>query len=197
MPEIILYLTKKDATSIVEWLNQDSDIAWIVKDSQQGNKFHWKAVQSIQTFEEATYCLWRVGAGHLRIPSGSHKIQDTVVLNPFIGWEQEIKSGAANTPWFGAAAPETFHFRFAEAGRESPDSLGRSGFNWIGNYFSVIGTSAPKECEQWWSRLKRFIKKNSTGIPWPNIHGEGKVGSYAFPEAYTQLQKGRSFDINP
>jgi len=197
MSEIILYLTKRDATSIVEWINQDCDTAWIVKESQQGNIFHWKAVQSINDFTSSEYCIWRVGSGHLRIPSGSSKIQDTVVLNPFIGWEQEIKSGIASTPWFGSAAPETFIFKFSETGRESPGSLGRSGFNWVGNYFRVIGMGAPKECEQWWSRLKRFIKKNSTGIPWPNIRSEGKVGAYAFPEAHAQLLKGRSFDINP
>lgn len=197
MAEIILYLTKNDADSIVEWINDESDIAWIVKESQEGNLYRWKAVHSIEAIQAREYCLWKIGSGTLRIPSGNHKTEDTVVLNPFKGWEQTLKESAAETPWFGAAAPETYTFTFRELGRESEGSIGRSGFNWIGNYFSVIGNPAPDECKKWWDRLKRYIKKNATGIPWPGDLGSGKTGAYAFPEAYNQLKKGRTKDVNP
>ncbi|WP_370052365.1 hypothetical protein [Neptunomonas sp.] len=197
MAEIILYLTKNDAESIVEWLNGESDIAWIVKESQEGKLYRWKAVHSIDAIQAKKYCLWKIGAGDLRIPSGNHEIEDTVVLDPFRGWEQRLNVSAAETPWFGAAAPETYTFTFLERGKEHEDSIGRSGFNWIGNYFSEIGNSAPDECKKWWERLKRHIKKNSTGIPWPGELGSGKTGAYAFPEAYDQLLKGRAKDVNP
>jgi len=197
MAEIILYLTKKDAESIVDWINHEKGIAWIVKESQDGKMYRWKAVNSIDAMQASEYCLWKIGEGPLRIPTGNHETEDMVVLAPFNGWEQTLEVASAETPWFGAAAPETFMFTFREHGRESENAIGRSGFNWIGNYFGVIGKPAPEECKKWWDRLKRHIKKNATGIPWPGDLGSGKTGAYAFPEAYAQLQKGRPKDVNP
>ena len=197
MTEIILYLTKNDAKAIVKWINDEKGIAWITKDSQVGNVYRWKAVNTIESMQGSEYCLWKIGAGTLRIPSGNHKTKDAVVLDPFLGWEQTLEESTAQSPWFGAAAPETFTFIFRENGRKSEDSIGRSGFNWIGNYYSVIGNSAPDDCKKWWERLKRYVKKNATGIPWPGDLDSGKTGAYAFPDAYEQLIKGRSKDVNP
>jgi len=143
MAEIILYLTKKDTESIVEWINHEDEVAWIVKESQNCNVYRWKAVNCIEEIKASEYCLWKIGAGNLRIPSGSHETEDTLVLDPFKGWEQTLDTDSAETPWFGAAAPETYNFTFREKGKEAENSIGRSGFNWIGNYFSIIGNSAP------------------------------------------------------
>lgn len=197
MAEIILYLTKKDASSIVEWINSEEGIVWIIKDSQQGLKYRWKAVSKIENVESKEYCLWKVDAGSLRIPSRRQEIDDAIVLDPFSGWEQTLDSERAEVPWFGAAAPETFGFVFRENGKEKDGSIGRSGFNWIGNYFSIIGNGAPDDCKKWWERLKRYVKKNSTGIPWPGEIGSGRTGAYAFEEAYTELINGRPKDVNP
>lgn len=197
MAEIILYLTTSDAKEIINWVNSESDIAWIVKDSQIGNTYRWKAVNEIHNVESKSYCLWYIGAGPLRVPSGSNDIKDALVLNPFVGWEQTLTTEIAEVPWFGAASPETFSFTFREFGRKNKDAIGRSGFNWIGNYFSIIDIPAPPECKKWWEKLKRHIKKNSVGIPWPGELGSGKVGAYAFPEAYKKLTDGCERDTNP
>lgn len=197
MAEIILYLTKSDAESIVEWINAEENIAWIVKDSQQGNVYLWKAIDKLERLESKEYCLWYKGSNAIRIPSESVDTEDTIVLDPFKGWEQTLDTDSAEIPWFGAAAPETFQFVFRESGKEFENSIGRSGFGWIGNYYSIIGNKAPDECKKWWERLKRYVKKNATGIPWPGELGSGKTGAYAFPEAYNQLLEGRPKDINP
>ena len=197
MAEIILYITNSDAESIVRWINDEDDVAWIVKESQKGCRYRWKAVYQINEVDEGEYCLWKVDAGSLRIPTGSIYTADAVVEDPFSGWEQTLENDTAEVPWFGAAAPETFGFTFREIGKEAENSLGRSGFHWIGNYFRVIGNGAPEESEKWWSRLKRYIKKSSTGIPWTKELGPGRTGAYAFPEAYEQLKAGRGKDINP
>ena len=197
MAEIILYLTRKDAVSVFEWLNEEKEIAWLVNQSSVGKKYTWQAVHRIESFEPREYCLWRIGTGPLRIPTGDIHTPDIEILDPFASWEQTLEKENAPVPWFGAAAPETFGFNFRENGRRNPEAIGRSGFTWIGNYFSSIGKNAPKECVSWWNRLRRHIKKNATGIPWPGPLGSGKVGSYAFPEAYTKLESGVERDINP
>lgn len=197
MPEIILYLTNNDANLVREWINSEPDIAWIVKEAQVGCSYRWKVANEIAEMESKDYCLWHKRSSPLTIPSGSSKIEDTVILNPYEGWSQTLDHENANTPWFGAAAPGPFDFRFRENGRESNHSIGRSGFTWLGNYFSSIGKSAPEVSEKWWQRLRRFVKKNGMGIPWPGPIGSGKVGAYAFPEAYDQILAGRARDINP
>ena len=197
MAEIILYITDSDARKIVSWLNAETSIAWIVKDSQRGRRYRWRAVNVLGEFSEGAYCLWKTDSGPLRIPSGAIEIEDKYVSDPFAGWSQDLNENAAQVPWFGAAAPETFEFVFRETGRSAENSIGRSGFHWIGNHFSAIGEGAPKESEKWWARLRRYIKKSSTGVSWPEPLGVGKTGAYAFPEAYEQLEAGRARDLNP
>ena len=190
-------MTISDTKLILDWINSEKSIAWIIKESQCNNVYRWKAVNEVNEIEPKEYCLWHTASGRLRIPSGSVDVEDEYVSNSFNGWEQTLKTNKEEVPWFGTAAPETFGFHFREKGKESENSLGRSGFTWIGNYFSVIGTSAPEESKKWWERLKKHIKKSATGIPWPGDIGSGKIGAYAFPEAYKQLSEGRSKDVNP
>ena len=197
MAEIILYLTKHDAESIVDWINSNNDLAWIIKQSQDENTYRWKAVSELSSVESKDYCLWKIDSGPLHIPSGSHDIDDTVVLDPYSGWEQSLNTTDADVPWLGAGSPETFCFVFREDGKEAENSIGRSGFSWIGDYFRPVGIHAPDESKKFWECLKRYIQKNSTAIPWPGELGSGRTGAYAFPEAYSQLLQGRPKDVNP
>ena len=197
MAEIILYITSTDSQSILEWINKEDEIAWIVNDSRKGNSYRWVAKRKIDSLKSREYCLWRIGTGPLRIPSGSNETPDTEILDPFAGWEQILDTEEATRPWFGSASPETFVFTFREHGRKGKKAMGRSGFTWIGNYFSSIGNPAPMECEKWWNKLKRYVKKNAIGVPWPGPIGSGKAGSYAFPEAFSLLESGKPRDINP
>ena len=198
MPNVILYLTPNDAQVITDWLNNDPNIAWIIKDQQNNCDYRWRAVDTISEVQSRAYCLWLKNSGPLRIPSGRHDTDDTEVADPFSGWDQRLDNGAAEEPWFGSAAPETFSFVFKTLGTEAADVIGRSSFNWIGNYFNVIGKGAPAESERWWGKFKRFLKKNAIGIPWPDdIDSGARTGAYAFPEAYNALSHGRPRDINP
>lgn len=197
MSEIIIYITSNDAETIRKWLNSDEDIAWIVKVKQEGCTYWWKAVDKLEEIRSGEYCLWHKASSPLNIPSRSSTIKDEIITDPYNGWEQILDNENEETPWFGSAFPGPYSFKFKELGSESENSIGRSGFNFIGNYFSVIGKPAPKVTMKWWERLRRFVKKNSTGIPWPGEIGSGKTGAYAFPDAYEQMISGRARDINP
>lgn len=198
MPATILYLTPNDAQVITDWLNEDANIAWIIKDRQNNCDYRWRAVDTVAEIQSGSHCLWLKTAGPLRIPSGRHDTDDTEVAEPFSGWDQRLDNEVADEPWFGVAAPETFSFTFKAQGSEADDAIGRSGFNWIGNYFRLIGQGAPVESERWWSKYKRFLKKNAIGIPWPeDLDSGARTGAYAFPEAYNEICHGRARDINP
>jgi hypothetical protein len=195
--EIIVYASFADANQIREWLNNEPYIAWLVKHDQQGRRYSWRAVQSVDGIGEGSYALWHTEAMRLTIPSGSPSISDTPVLDPYRGWTQTLDSEHADTPWFGGNLPGPVFFTWREKGCESPDSLGRSGFSWLGNRYASIGKPAAPIAARWWQRLKRYVATAAVPIPWPYGQKIGRLNAYAFPEALTHIRGGRHPDMNP
>ena len=196
MAEIIFYATPSDIQTLVDWINNEPRIAWIVKDAQSGNEYTWRAVDTVPHIEPATYALWHQDSAPLIIPSGSPDIPDVTVLDPFAGWKQTLDNPNATEPWFGALLPGPYSLIFKANGHERGGAIGRSGFAWNGNYFRSIGKGADAESEKWWNRLRRFIKKEAIGIPWPPDQA-GRTGAYAFPEACVRYREGTHLDSNP
>jgi hypothetical protein len=196
---MIVYATKRDADSIRTWINGEPEIAWIVKVSEQGCTYHWKAVHAIDAIEEQAYALWHVRSGRLNVPSGDLKIPDTLIADPFAGWSQTIKQPTGvSTPWFGSNLPGPYHFNFAEAGSEAPGSLARSDFSWHGDRFRPIGMPARPEAKRWWNKLRRFLLKSSVQVPWTNSKNSKRVVMvHVFPDAKQQIDRGRHRDLNP
>lgn len=197
MPEIIVYITQRDADALRDWLNAEPAIAWIVVESRSGCDVQWKAVHTIPTIASQDYCLWHTESGPLNIPSGSLETPDAHVLDPFVGWRQRLTDPHATVPWFGANLPGPYVFRFREKGCEAPDAIGRSGFLWSGDRFKAIGKVASPAARTWWTRLARHIRSNAAAVPWPYPKGIGRRIAYAFPDAHQHIRDGRPVDVNP
>ena len=197
MAELIVYASFTDADMIRMWLNDDPDIAWVIKEGQVGRKYRWRAVPSLTEIHEGAYALWHTKSMRLNIPSGSKSVPDAPVLHPYQGWTQTLDAEHAETPWFGGNLPGPVHFRWRETGCERTNSLGRSGFSWLANRYASVGKPAAPAASRWWQRLKRFVSKNAVPIPWPHDRQSGKAIAYAFPEALTQIRGGRYPDANP
>jgi hypothetical protein len=195
MAEIIVYASFSDAEVLRRWLNAESNVAWIVKTSQQGSLFHWKAQYAIDSIAEGSYALWNTKTGALRIPSGVAGAQGAVIASPFDGWSQTLKP-SSDAPWFGGL-PGPVLFRWREAGREKTDSLGRSGFHWLANRYAGIGERAHPEALKWWSRLKRFVATHAEAARWPLNSGSSPRRAYLFPGAAAEIKGGRHADTNP
>lgn len=195
--EIILYLTAADADCIREWINEETAVVWIVEAARAGRTYTWRAVDRLDSIRPQEYCIWHTAADKLTIPSGRHDLPDTEVLDPYRGWTQILERDDATSPWFGGNLPGPFTFSFSESGRSRPESLGRSGFHWAGDHYRSIGKPAHPEAKRWWEHLRRFIKSNSTSIPWPSGSENSKMRAYAFNEAYSQIRSGRPVDDNP
>jgi hypothetical protein len=196
LAEIIFYATGSDIETVVEWINDEPRIAWIVKEAEINKEYMWRAVERIPRIEARSYSLWHQDSQSLVIPSGSLDTPDTAILNPFAGWKQKLPHANSSTPWFGALLPGPYTLIYKERGHEKDGAIGRSGFAWNGNYFRSIGKGADVASEKWWNRLRRFIKKEAIGVPWP-AEGEGRTGAYAFPEAYVRYRQGTHLDANP
>jgi hypothetical protein len=194
---ILAYITKRDAEIIRQWLNLEPCIVWIVKREQTDHEYTWQALDVLPEIQPQAYSLWHRQSGELNIPSGSVDVPDKIVADPYAGWTQRLDTLDATTPWFGRNLPGPYHFRFAEMGKEAPGSIARSDFSWLGDYFRPIGQGASVETRAWWRRLGRFVRKNSTAIPWPFPQGVGRSVAFAFPDAYSEIRRGRRVDANP
>lgn len=198
MPEIIVYASFADVDVLRKWLNEEPDIAWVIKDDQHGCDYRWRAVHTVERMNEGSYALWHTKAMRLNVPSGSVSIPDAPVLNPFAGWTQTLDHEGAEVPWFGGNLPGPIHFTWRETGCESPNSLARSGFSWLANRYAAIGKPAAPMAIRWWQRLKRYVAKNAVAIPWPyQKQIDRPSNAYAFPDALTQISSGRQPDANP
>lgn len=195
---MIIYATKHDADAIRTWINDEPNIAWIVKVAEQDYTCHWKAVGAIEALEEQTYALWHIRSGSLNIPSGDRNIPDAIVADPFAGWFQTMQHSGGTSPWFGSNLPGPYSFTFAESGREAPGSLARSGFHWLEDRYKSIGKPAHPEAKLWWKKLRRFLEKSAIQVPWASVTNRKRIiMAYVFPEAKRQIDQGRHRDLNP
>jgi hypothetical protein len=193
---MILYMTAKDAEILRLWINDERSVAWIVEVARDGDKRTWRAVDRIDVLATVDYCLWHRDSGPLNVPTGEADIPDAIILDPMKGWTQTAVDQQATTPWFGANLPGPYVLQVRERGKESPGSLARSEFGWLGDYFRPIGKEAHPAAKRWWTRAQRFIKQQATAIPWPYPTGVRRR-AYAFPDAHTQIRDGRPLDVNP
>jgi hypothetical protein len=194
MSFILLHATVRDIEAVRTWLNDASEVAWIIKDGQSGDLHQWRAVKEIPQISQPEYALWHLPSGPLNIPSGKLGVPDTVVADPFAGWAQRLE-GVRWAPWFGANLPGPFHFHFRPIGREATDAVGRSGFSWAMDRFKSIGKPADVSAKAFWQRLRRFVASSSIRQPWPD--GSGRFSRHVFPEAEALQRAGHHLDINP
>ncbi len=196
MPELIVYATSHDGESIRDWINDDREVAWIVKTSEKAQAYGWRAQSRIERLLEQEYAIWHIESGPLIVPSGVVNTSDQLVEDPFVGWTQTLDRTGATAPWFGGNLPGPYLFRFRESGKEGPTSLGRSGFYWALDRFNAVGKPAHPYAKRWWNRLKRFVATHATEVGWPSP-ATASSKAFVFPDALNQKRAGRQFDVNP
>jgi len=196
MAEILIYMVEDDVPILVDWLNGEENVAWVLKVAQVGCLYRWQAFHTIASVAPGEYCLWHTQFQRLTIPSGSPRVMDTAILDPFLGWNQWLDHDRAQTPWFGALHPGPFHFCYNPKGHEAPNSIGRSGFSWLADYFRPIGHGADLDSKKWWQRLRRFVKKETVRVSWPPDI-DSRLRAYVFPRANEMHMLGTPLDVNP
>jgi len=87
--------------------------------------------------------------------------------------------------------------KVAPSGREPSSICGRSGFEWIGNHYAVLGSRAAKPTELWWKRLRRKVSQVGRKVPYGNDPDMAAHTLWALPAAYELLAQGAKADLNP
>ena len=191
MPWLPMYIDKSDHKLLIDWLSAEEDIAFIIGDGPK----KWKAVHSIEQYEDIRYCLWHIKSGPL--PLLCKNFPDGKISDPFKGWKEKRTGSDPSVPYFGPGHPGVYWLNAKTESLSSNDSLGLSSFEWIGNWYKPIGVEAPIVTKKWWERLKRWVKKNAIRIPrygeWDGDHPE----IWAFPSALESIKNGINRDGNP
>jgi hypothetical protein len=102
MPWLPIYIDKIDLKMLIDWINAEKNIAFI-----EGNgPKKWKAVNSIERYEDKRHCLWHCESGPL--PLLRKRLPDGKILDPFKGWKERRTGADSSTPYFGAGHPGVY-----------------------------------------------------------------------------------------
>ncbi len=184
-------MNQSDLRALVSWLNNESDIAFIVSD---GHK-KWKAVHAVESPCDQRYCLWHSASGPLSLPRKF--LPDGTVRDPWKGWKEKLTGADPTCPYFGVEHPWIYWLSAKTESDREPNALGLSAFGWIGNRYGAIGNPAPPKTKKWWERLKRWVKKQAVQIPREGPIDGSKAEIWAMPGALEEIKGGRARDNNP
>jgi len=191
MPWLPMYIDKLDLEMLINWLNEDINIAFIVAD---GSK-RWKAVSYIEKYEDNRHCLWHRESDPL--PLLRKLLPDGKISDPFTGWK-ETKTGAdPKVPYFGAGHPGVYWLNARVESINNSAYLGLSSFEWIGNRYRALGIEANPATKKWWERMQRWVKKQAVKIPRDGSWDGNNPEIWAFPSALRKIKSGRKRDSNP
>jgi hypothetical protein len=205
MPWLPLYLLDSDIDLLNAWLCKDQDVYFI----KQVDKNHWKLVKELKFKKEGfsnEYRLWHLPSGQIPlikerslsegVPIESLFKRATYdhVLNPFEPWSGRPCSNLSGLPFFEDDETKVFTLTIYNSNGLNHE-IRISGFEWLGNRYSIIGKGAEESTEKWWRRLRNFVKKNSIQIPRCN-DSSMKKEIYTFPKAIEAIKNGRPCSLN-
>jgi hypothetical protein len=179
-----IYATTVDFDWLRELLAVDGEIAFVVADGPR----RWRATLTIDKLPPGRHCLWHVPSGPLPLLNRAADAPPAHVPDPWRGWA-ELRTGVdPTTPYFGPGHPGIV---WLNARVEShPNCVALSSFEWIGNWYSIIGSPAPKVTEKWWQSLRRRIRKVATHVPRGGPGASTPPEIYALPDAQHKFEVG-------
>jgi len=181
MPWLPIYADEEDFQFILDWLNRNDEIAFIIS----GGAKQWRAVRTIPSFHSHRVCLWHVPSGPLPLHY-SRYAKPGQVVDPWDGWT-ELRSGADNTnPYFGPSYPGVIWFN---NGRR-PNTICLSSFEWAGNLHAKSGCPAPETTTKFWATLRNWTKKNAVRITRYGPLESPRPEIWAFRSALSAIRSG-------
>ena len=192
MGVIYLYIDEDDAKDVLKLLNEDLDLAFLIK----GKELEWKAVQTIQTLYSCR--IWHIPSGPLSVPYGKNE-PDVLIENPFDSWHQKPMETIRPLPKdypYPRIKPNTNFFDLSIY-LPKDDIVGLSTIQWVGDYNSVLGIKADESTKKHWLKLKRLFKKMMQKEIPRVTNSKSKLKAYCFPGAYQHIMDGGLRSSNP
>jgi hypothetical protein len=188
MPWLPMYLLGSDVEILLDHLDADEELAWVV-----GGSGRWRASARRAAAVGPRTALWHVPSGPLPLPSAEMMAAPDWIDDPWHGWS-ERRITDPDVPWFGPSSPKYYwlNLRTAEHG-----PIPISSFEWIGNRYRLIGRAADPATERHWRRLGRWAAKVGAKIPRSGPLNGPRPEVHAFPEALAAIAAGRGRAVNP
>lgn len=192
MPWLPMYIDATDAEALLGILNSDSSIAFIVRDGHG----RWRARNSVTALHQGRHCLWHHPSGPLPLVQPAALSKDEIP-DPWSGWVDATHAEQRETPYFGPGHPGVIWLNV----RANNDGthINISSFEWIGNHYAALGSSASPLTQKWWKQLNKNIKRLG-GVLVPRhgpIEGANKGTVWALPSALSRITNGATRDANP
>jgi hypothetical protein len=186
MPLVSFVADEDDFRTILAYLNDRPDVAFIVADGPG----RWRAVQTLDRIDVDRIALWHIPSGPLPLLQSKPSRPDERVHDPWGGWN-ELRAGAdSSEPYFGPGHPGVIWLQYNPKGRGTRHGVGISLFEWIGNYFSRIGQPASRETEEFWKDLRRWLTRQT-------MPQDSAGDSRAFPSAMAKIRAASQSKANP
>jgi hypothetical protein len=187
MPSIPFYALDADLDLVLDHLNADPEIAFIVANGPG----LWRAVERRAGLPTGHHLLWHRRGGS---PPLIDREGDGVIDDPLAGWEERVTSAIPGVPYFGSV-PMIIAFDVAhEKGKLVP----MSAFGWIGDRYRAIGQGAAKDTTKWWNALEKWIRERTREVRRGGAAGASAGGTVAaFPAAAARLDAGAPGELNP
>src|SRR5271155_379318 len=152
MPWLPMYLLPEDVPSLLELLNTDDGIAFLVSDGPN----RWIARRELIHLPVGRTALWHIPSGPLPLLDPKPSNQVCSILDPFSGWVEQRQGADPSTPYF-ADHPGALCLNLNLEGRDGGSICGLSSFEWIGNHYAVIGRPAPPQTVRWWKAFQARV----------------------------------------
>lgn len=201
MPSLALYLEVEDLRLLVDRIDSDDELAWIVPRRGGG----WVARPSLDIKLARWVTLWHTPGGPLPLlvpVAGSRRLERRGwIADPFAGWPDEF-GGAELEPRLGDP-PGVFRLRLCVRGGpgERPDQpeVGLSALGWIGRHYAAIGSVPEKSTERCWNRLRTWVMATGVRISRRDpLEAEraSRLDAFAFPAALAAIRAGMPRAVN-
>jgi len=193
---IPMYLESADMARLLAHLDDDPEIAWIVRDGGR-----WIAKQRLDRLPPRTICLWHIPSGPLPLfvpiestqrPGGFRPVQDEgMIEDPFAGWDDPF-GGELEEPRFGNPPGIVWLNLQMRGGPGRPDDgpIGISSFGWIGRRYALIGGVPAVSTSRWWRALRRWVAACAVRVPKEGPLDGPRPEIFAFPAALESIKAG-------
>ncbi len=198
MPWLPLFLERSDAELLLQRLNEDDEVAFLIANGPK----QWKAVKTLSALPDADYSLWHTLGAPLPMLVQGQFAPEGFVDDPWSGWTERCTGDDPTRPYFGAGHPSHVILNVktrtdGKPHRLAGEVIGLSGFQWIGERYKSVGGPGAGPTKQWWNRLKHWVSKNAKKIPREGPVEGQHAEIWAFPSALASIAEGKHRAPNP
>ncbi|HYO58066.1 hypothetical protein [Archangium sp.] len=185
------YAHEEDTYLLRQRLDEDPEIAFIL----QNGPGRWRAVENIDELQGKTV-LWHVPGGPLPLLGRGAGEPDTLIENPFAGWQERREGLDYSVPYFGPSWPSALLLELYTPGWRGleTDRMPLSGLSYFGDQ---SGRTTHPTTRRWWRRMRDWMRRHAVRITRSGPLEGRHADVWAMPAALHAIQAGLERDDHP